>query len=155
MHLGWRQRLADVLVIGLIILSLLGAAAPDYYRVRDVRASRDLLRQLTDAEQEFQAANPHLGYACTLDELAEAGLLSPTLADGSTDSYTIRLRCRGRRRLGPHSEYAIVLSPKYSDRPYLCSDESGIIATDRWDLIKCFDSLRTQRNAAATEPVIP
>jgi hypothetical protein len=155
MRPGWRQRLADVFVIGLIILALLGAAAPDYYRVRDVRASRDLLHQLNDAEQEFQAANPHLGYACTLDELAEAGLLAPSLADGSTDSYNIQLRCRGRRRLGPHSEYGILLAPKYSDRPYLCSDDSGIIASDRWNLTKCFDSLRSQRNAATTDSVIP
>lgn len=155
MQPDWRHRLADVVVIGLIILALLGAAAPDYYRVRDVRASRDLLRQLNQAEQDFQAANPHLGYACSLDELAEAGLLSPALAEGSTDSYVIQLNCRGRRRLGPHPSYSIYLRPKYSDRPYLCSDDSGFIASDRWNLRKCFDSLSAQRTAAATDSVIP
>ena len=154
MQPDWRQRLADVLVIGLIILALLGAAAPDYYRVRDVRASRDLLRQLNQAEQEFQTANPHLGYACTLDELAEAGLLAPTITEGSTDSYFIQLTCRGRRRLGPHSAYVLYLRPKYSDRPYLCSDESGLIANDRWSLMKCFESLRAQR-APAPDSTLP
>lgn len=148
MQPGWRHRLADVLVIGLIILALLGAAAPDYYRVRDVRASRDLLRQLNDAEQEFQSANPHLGYACSLDELAEAGLLAPALTEGSTDSYVIQLNCRGRRRLGPHSAYVVFLRPKYGDRPYLCSDDSSLIASDRWSLVKCFESLHAQRYAA-------
>jgi hypothetical protein len=154
MQPDWRQRLTDVLVIGLIILSLLGAAAPDYYRVRDVRASRDMLRQLNEAQQEFQTSNPHLGFACTLDELAEAGLLAPTLTEGSTDSYVIQLNCRGRRRLGPHSAYALYLRPKYSDRPFLCSDESGLIATDRWSLMKCYDSLRAQRSAAS-DNVLP
>jgi type II secretory pathway pseudopilin PulG len=146
MQPDWRHRLADVVVIGLIILALMGAAAPDYYRVRDVRASRDLLRQLNDAQQQFQAANPHLGYACNLDDLAEAGLLAPSLTDGSTDSYVIHLNCRGRRRLGPHSSYRLFLRPKYSDRPYLCTDESGVVATDRWNLTKCFDSLLAQRS---------
>lgn len=147
MQPDWRHRLADIAVIGLIILALLGAAAPDYYRVRDVRASRELVRQINEAQQEYQAANPHLGYACTLDDLAEAGLLSPSLSEGSTGSYLIHLNCRGRR-LGPHSVYTVHLRPRYSDRPYLCSDESGIIATDRWSLMKCFDSLRSQRPAA-------
>jgi hypothetical protein len=142
-----RQRLADVVVIGLIILALLGAAAPDYYRYRDIRASRDLLHQLNDAEQEYQTANPHLGYACTLEDLADAGLISPALSEGVTDSYIVHLNCQGRRRLGPHSSYRLHFTPKYADRPYLCSDDSGIVASDRWSLIKCFDSLRTQHSA--------
>ena len=154
MNPSWRQRFADVFVIGLIILALLGAAAPDYYRMRDVRASRDVLRQLNDAQQEFASANPHLGYACNLDDLAEAGLLSPTLSEGSTESYVIQLNCRGRRRLGPHSSYSVSLRPKFSDRPYLCSDDSGIIASDRWNLMKCYDSLRSQRKAA-DESLLP
>jgi hypothetical protein len=152
---SWRQRFADVFVIGLTILALLGAAAPDYYRMRDIRASRDFVRQINDAQQDYVSANPHLGYACTLDDLAEAGLLSPTLSEGSTDRYLIQLGCVGRRRLGPHSSYRISLRPKYSDRPYFCSDESGIIATDRWNLMKCYDSLRSQRKAAADESVLP
>jgi len=143
-----RQRLADVVVIGLIILALLGAAAPDYYRYRDIRASRDLLRQLNDAEQEYQAANPHLGYACTLDDLADAGLLSPKLSEGVTESYIVYLNCRGRRRLGPHTSYWLHLTPKYADRPYLCSDESGVVASDRWNLKACFDALQAQRSPA-------
>lgn len=145
MRPDWRHRLADIAVIGLIILALLGAAAPDYYRVRDVRASRELLRQINEAEQEYQAANPHLGYACTLDELSEAGMLSPSLSEGSTNSYVIYLNCRRGRRLGPHLSYTLHLRPKFTDRPYLCSDESGIIATDRWNLRKCFDALFAER----------
>ena len=142
-----RQRLADVVVIGLIILALLGAAAPDYYRYRDVRASRDLMRQINDAEQEYQAANPHLGYACTLDDLVDAGFISPTLGEGVTASYVVYLNCVGRRRLGPHAAYWLHLAPKYADRPHLCSDESGIVATDRWSLKACHDALQAERSA--------
>ncbi len=143
-----RQRLADVVVIGLIILALLGAAAPDYYRYRDIRASRDVLHQLNEAEQEYQAANPHLGYACTLEDLADAGLLTPALSEGSTDSYIIHLNCRERRRLGPHASYWLYLAPKHTDRPYLCSDESGLVASDRWSLNACHNALQAQRSPA-------
>ena len=153
MPLSAQRRALDIAAVALIILCLLGAAAPDFYRVRDVRAHRDLLRDINDAEQAYLAAHPHTGYACSLDALAGVGLLDPGLVAGQTDSYTFRLNCRGRRL--PRRAYALYADPRRGDRPWLCSDDSGTIVTERDSLLKCFDSLRNLHPPAPPSLAIP
>lgn len=118
-----------------IILIIAAIAIPNLLRARmaaNESSAVSAIRTLNTAEMAY--SDSHAGFACSLSELHEAGLIDEKLASGAKNGYAFALRnCAADEPGGPNVKYQIVAQPLTFNQTGVrafCADESGVVKTD-------------------------
>ena len=122
--------LTDLLIIVAVILVIAAIAIPKLLRPQlaaNEAAAANSLLVINAAEIKYAAANPTLGFVCTLPALAGPRLIDAALAGGSKAGYAFSIAgCSGK----PATSYLATARPTVPGETgtrVFCSDQTGII----------------------------
>jgi hypothetical protein len=93
------------------------------------RRAIERVRDLTLAERNYAARHPEAGYACSLGDLGEQGLVDRVLASGTQAGYHFDIHCPETSNQGA-TAYTITALPVdlgHTGTYALCTDQSGYI----------------------------
>jgi hypothetical protein len=131
---GARFRLgASILLLGLFVLG--------YWRLSRTPCESepiavDSLRAINYAQSEYEQTHPDTGYASSLFELREAGMISEALASGVGGAYKFSLTAGAAHSSGRVLTYGAAAAPAFRSRgscPSYFTDETGVIRFTRDD----------------------
>jgi type IV pilus assembly protein PilA len=128
------------------MLIILAIAIPNLLRARmaaNEASAAGAVRNLNAAEVRYANDHKEAGYACSLRDLENAGLIDESLASGTRYGYRFQVEgCSGRTG-GPMTQYEISAFPvrfNQSGIRQFCSDESGVIKSSRSSRQDCMES---------------
>jgi len=120
-----------------VILIVAAIAIPNLLRARiaaNETSAVSAMKVLNTAEISYAAAHPNDGFTCSLSTLADAGLLSGTLAKGQQYGYAFELNgCTPEDGEVANRHYQVVaypLRPNQTGIRAFCSNESMILKVD-------------------------
>lgn len=120
-----------------MILIVAAIAIPNLLRARMVANESSALagvRTINTAEVTYAVSHPEEGFTCSLSDLAKAGLISGTLANGQKTGYAFELTsCTPGEGGGANSKYQLVAYPVRLNQTGVrafCTDESGAMKVD-------------------------
>ena len=130
-----RFSLTDGLTIAAVILAIAALAVPHWLRGRiaaNEAAAVNTLLAINSAQLKYAAAEPDVGFACTLPDLANAApqtraLSDTALAAGAKNGYLFSItRCIGE----PATSYLAIarpVTPNQTGVRVFCSDQTGVV----------------------------
>ncbi|HEU5234883.1 MAG TPA: hypothetical protein VFU50_18645 [Terriglobales bacterium] len=80
-----------------VLLLVIAVSAQQNRNLNEANAVGSV-RVLNTAEATYANRHPQEGFACTLSQLASAGLINAALASGRTNGYRFSLNCGGAQR---------------------------------------------------------
>lgn len=117
------------------ILIVAAIAIPNLLRARiaaNESAAVASVRQIVNAELNYQIAHPDAGFTCRLSEMSG---LDPVLTTGTKHGYSFVLQnCVSETQAGPVSKFQIGAAPltrNSSGTRAFCVDETGVVRVDR------------------------
>jgi hypothetical protein len=136
-----------VLVSAVFWLALFPPSTPRIFL--NHRRAVQSIRSLSLAEHDFAANHPNVGFACSLGDLAQRGLESPSnarfvdtiLASGTKSSYHFEIACpqSGIQKSTAYTITALPTEPGTTGQYALCTDQTGEIwYSENGSISDCF-----------------
>jgi type IV pilus assembly protein PilA len=121
-----------------VVLIIAAIAIPNLLRARmaaNEASAVSVVRTLVVAEVGYSSIHPEAGYTCTLSDLSGAGLIDASYASGQRNGYAFELSgCEASAESVANGKFRIVAYPLTRNQTgtrAFCSDESGVVRSDR------------------------